>query len=142
MATKQVTNSLHCTYPLKWVHQTAERVIKDFKRLTRTSKWLSGQRSVVIMAVRRFSTSSQSFLKFYNVICAMFVILNWRCLLIIPRNDFVPSEMLGMLTDWTGANVIPQAFVTWLVTILDYYRVVDVALIPVYCFVARAFLGL
>ncbi|CAH3022994.1 unnamed protein product [Porites evermanni] len=34
----------------------------------------------------------------------MFVILNWRRLLIIPRNDFVPSETLGTLTDWTGAN--------------------------------------
>ena len=33
----------------------------------------------------------------------MFVILDWRGLLIIPRNDFVPSETLGTLTDWTGA---------------------------------------
>ena len=56
------------------------------------------------MAVRRFSTSSWSFLKFYNIICAMFVVLNWRGLLIIPRNDFVQSETLGTLTDWTGAN--------------------------------------
>ena len=34
----------------------------------------------------------------------MFVILNWRGLLIIPRNDFAPSETLGTLTDSTGAN--------------------------------------
>ena len=57
-----------------------------------------------MLAVRRFSTNSWSFLKFYNIICAMFVILNWRGLLIIPRNDFVPSETLGTLTDWTGTN--------------------------------------
>ena len=39
-----------------------------------------------------------------NIICAMFVILNWRGLLIIPRNDFAPSETLGTLTESTGAN--------------------------------------
>ena len=56
------------------------------------------------MAVRRFSTSSRSLLKFYNIFCAMFVILNWRGLLIIPRNDFVPSDTRGTLIDWTGVN--------------------------------------
>ena len=39
-------------------------------------------------------------------------------------------------------SIIPQAFVTWLVAILVYFRVVDGELTPVYCFVARAFLGL
>ena len=34
----------------------------------------------------------------------MFAILNWRGLLIIPRNDFVPSETLGTVTDWAGTN--------------------------------------
>ena len=40
-ATKRVTNSLHCTYLFEQVHQTAERVIKDFKWQTPTSKWLT-----------------------------------------------------------------------------------------------------
>ena len=60
--------------------------------------------SAVITVVRRFSTSSRSFPKFYNIFCAMFVILNWRGLIIIPRNDFVPSDTRGMITDWTGVN--------------------------------------
>ena len=34
----------------------------------------------------------------------MFAILNWRGLLIIPRNDFVPSETLETVTDWAGTN--------------------------------------
>ena len=34
----------------------------------------------------------------------MFVILNWKGLLIIPRNDFVQSDTRGMLTDWTVVN--------------------------------------
>ena len=51
-----------------------------------------------------FSTRARRFLKFYNIICAMFAILNWRGLLIIPRNDFVPSQTLGTVTDWAGTN--------------------------------------
>ena len=34
----------------------------------------------------------------------MFAILNWRGLLIIPRNDFVPSETSGTVTDWAGTS--------------------------------------
>ena len=60
--------------------------------------------SAAIMAVRRFSTSSRSFLKFYIIFCAMFVILNGKGLLILSRNDFAPSDTRGTLTDWIGAN--------------------------------------
>ena len=60
--------------------------------------------SAAIMAVRCFSTSSQSFLKFYIIFCVMFVILNGKGLLMLSRNDFAPSDTRGTLTDWIGAN--------------------------------------
>ena len=72
--------------------------ISNLGPLQRMSRMTSGHR------VSRFSTRSRRFLKFYNIICGMFAILNWRGLLIIPRNDFVPSETLGTVTDWAATN--------------------------------------
>ena len=84
------------------IHQarTCHVIFKRAHQVANSTK----TRSAVIMAARRFSTSSRSFPKFYNIFYAVFVILNWRGLIIIPRNDFVPSDTRGMITDWRGVN--------------------------------------